>query len=87
MDGARDAVVLLDVHLRDSVHVIDGSLLKISLGGGLDHVTNEETLDSLILRDATRAVHATNRLDGSTSLAVLSSVSSFLGHIYILFPV
>lgn len=49
MDGAADAVLLLEVHLGDFEVTEDGLLLDVSLGRGVDDVLDLEALDGLVL--------------------------------------
>lgn len=49
VDGARHAVLDLEVELGQHVLLVDGGLGKISDGGGLDHVSDGESLDGLVL--------------------------------------
>merc|ERR1719321_603815 len=58
MDGARDAVDLLHVELREHVLLVDRGILKIALRRGVDDVAHVEALDRLILRDDTVAIRA-----------------------------
>jgi hypothetical protein len=81
MDGARNAVLKLQVHLRNGVLGEDGGIGNITDGGRLDHITDGESLDSLILGGASRAVRTTDRLDMSASLLVATVGSSFLDHV------
>jgi hypothetical protein len=63
------------------VNVIDGGIAHIPLCGLFNHISYLEALDGFILRDAARAVGATNGLDVSATAAVLTIISSFLGHL------
>ena len=56
--GARDAVFNLEVQLGDDVDIVDGSVLQVTLGGGLDHVAHHKALHGLVLGNAARAVRA-----------------------------
>ena len=51
----------------------------ITDGRALDHVTDGETLDGLILRDASRAVRAADEVDVAAAVLVAAVVSSLLG--------
>ena len=71
VNGAGDAVVLLDVQARQLVGVQDGGLLNITSGGGINHVADGELADGLILRGATRAVGAAD--GGGVATTVLGT--------------
>ena len=45
----------------------------------LDHVTNSEALNGLVLRDASRAVGAADEVDVAAAVLVAAVVSSLLG--------
>ena len=80
VDGARDAVLELQVELGDLVDVVDAGLLHVPLRGGLDHIPDLEALHGLVLRDAAAAVAAAHGVDVATPLAVLASVTTLLSH-------
>lgn len=80
VDGARHAVLHLQVKLGDLVNVVDAGLLHVSLSGGLNHVADLETLHSLILGNATGAVGTANRVYVAAALAVLTTITTFFGH-------
>jgi hypothetical protein len=81
VDSTGDAVLHLDVELWDRILFIHGSLLQISLGSSINHVSNCESLDSLVLRAASSTVGASHRVNVSSVLTVLSSVTSLLRHL------
>jgi hypothetical protein len=74
VNGARHAVVQLDVELWQCVLVIHGGLVNITNGRGFNHVTDGEALDSFVLWDATSAVGATDGLNVSATLLVTSVI-------------
>lgn len=76
VDGTRDAVVELVVKLWEGVLGVDRGLRDISDGGRLDHVSDGETLDGLVLWHTSRAVGATDRLGVSSTVLVSTVVSS-----------
>lgn len=51
MDGGLNAVVHLEVKLRELVLLVGRGFLDITEGGGIDDVTNDESLDGLVLGD------------------------------------
>jgi len=75
VDGAGDAVLQLQVHLWDAVFGENGGIGDITDSGRLDHVTDRESLDRLVLWRTSRAVAAPNGLDVSTSGLVTSAVT------------
>jgi len=81
VNGARDAVLELQVHLGDSVLREDGGIRDITNGSGLDHVANGESLDCLVLGCASRAVGATDGLDVAATLLVTAVGRSLLDHV------
>lgn len=78
VNGTGYTVVHLDVEFGEGVFLVDGGLLKITNGSLLNHVTDQESLDGLVLGDAAGAVEATYELDVSTSVLVTTVVSSLL---------
>ena len=58
--------------------LVHTSLADITDRRRLDHVTDGEALDSLVLGDASRAVRATNEVDVATAVLVAAVVSSLL---------
>jgi hypothetical protein len=63
VDGARDTVLQLQVHLGDGVLREDGGIGDVTDSSRLNHVADGESLDSLILGGASRAVAASDGLD------------------------
>jgi hypothetical protein len=63
VDSGLDAVVLLDVQLGQLVVLIDGCLLEISEGRGLDYVSNLVSLDGLVLGDGLGSGRASVRIN------------------------
>jgi len=80
VDGARNAVLELQVHLGDGVFFEDRCLADIANGSGLDHVANGESLDGLIFGAASGAIGATDGLDVAAALLVTTVGSSLLDH-------
>lgn len=78
--SATNTVLNLDIDLWDDVLIIDTGLGEITSGGSINHVADIESLNSLILRDASEAVVTTHRLDSTATASVLTTVSSLLGH-------
>lgn len=74
MNGARDTVLQLEVHLGDGVLGEDGSVRDITDGSRLDHVADGEALDGLILGRASRAVAAADGLGVAAALLVATAV-------------
>lgn len=80
VNGARNAVVDLKVELRKSILLVDRLLRDISNGGSLNHVSDEVSLDGLVLGDHSSAVRAADGGNVSSSLLAASVVSSLLRH-------
>ena len=79
--SAGDAVLGLDVQLGENVtRTVDGSSADITDSSSLNHVADNETLNSLILGDAAATVGAADSADVTTALAVLTTVTALLGH-------
>jgi hypothetical protein len=73
VNGARDAVLQLQVHLGDSVLGEDRGVRDITDSSRLDHVADGETLDGLVLGRASRAVAASDGLDVAAALLVATA--------------
>jgi len=70
----------LQVHLWDGVIGEDGGIGYITDGGRLDHVSDGESLDGLVLRCASRAVRASDWLDVAAAFLVSSIGRSLFNH-------
>jgi hypothetical protein len=62
--------------------LVDGSFLEITDSSSFNHVTDSETLDSLILGDTTVTVDTTNNLVVATTVLVTSVISSLASLLY-----
>ena len=82
VDSARDTVGLLDVDLGEvEVFLIVGVvLLDISSGGTIDHVSHLESLDGLILTDASTAVDTSDSVGVALVVLTTTVVSSLRWH-------
>lgn len=49
VDGAGNAVAGLDVQLGKGILLVDGGLSQITEGGSINHVADDDTLNSLVL--------------------------------------
>jgi len=78
VDRAGDTVRDFDVEFGDHVFLVDRCLGNITHSCGLDHIAHGEALDGLVLRDATRAVRASNEPYVAASMLVTAAVSSLL---------
>ena len=97
MDSTRHTVLLLNIELGKSVlyrsrpleepTLVDGGVANISLRGGIDNISDLETLHSLILHDqnqesetyltnAATAMRASDGVDMTSSLLGTSVVST-----------
>jgi hypothetical protein len=81
VDGARDAVLQLEVHLGDSVLGEHGGIRDVTDSSGLNHVADGESLDCLVLRSASRAVGAADGLDVAAALLVATVGCALLDHV------
>merc|ERR1719437_323626 len=75
-----DAVEHLKVQLGELVFLVSGGFLDITERRGIDNVTDDESLDGLILRDGLSGGNASNTLDVSASVLVSSVVTSLDSH-------
>lgn len=80
VDGARNTVVQLVVQLRKSVFLVHRGVRQVSDSGGFNHVSDGDTLDSLVLGDTTGTVQASDGLDVTSTLLVSAGVLSLLSH-------
>ena len=81
--GTGNAEGHAHVHLGERVRLVRTCIFKISQRTGIDHVTNLESLDSLILGNASTASVAHQKLSDTSSIASVTSViSSLYGHVY-----
>lgn len=80
MNSARNTVVQFVVQFWNSVFVVNRSLGKISNSSSLNHVSDSDTLDSLVLGHAFRAVDTSDGLDVSSTLLVSTVGCSLLWH-------
>lgn len=88
VDGARDAVVLLEVELRqvELSIAVSGVILDILSRGLIDELLHLESLDGLVLRDNSAAVHAVGDVVVALILLASSVVSSLRWHILSINP-
>lgn len=80
VDTARDAVDLLNEELGEGVLLISRGLANISLGRSIDDVADSETLDSLILTNASAAVVASDVLNMAAAVLRSSVISALDRH-------
>lgn len=80
MDSTRDAVVNLDIELRQCVLLIDRGITDISNSSRFNHVSDGKSLNGLILGYHTATVGASDRAGVSSSFLVSSVRSSLLRH-------
>ena len=82
MDSAGNAHTGLHVELGESeALVIDGGVLSnITSRGGVEHVTDDEALDGLILRGEAAAVGAVGGSGTSTRMLGTSVISTLASH-------
>lgn len=80
MDTARDAEDLLDEELGKSVLVVSGGFTNVSLGRGIDEVSDSESLHGFILTNTSAAVAASDVLDMTATMLGSSVISSLHDH-------
>ena len=71
---------LLDEQLGEGVRLVCGGFADVSLRRRIDDVTDSESLDGLILTDASSAVSASHVLDVTATVLRSTVVSAFDGH-------
>lgn len=81
VNGTGDTVGNLDIDLGKHILLVDAGLADITDGSSLDHVTDAEALDGLILSNHTVAVGTADGLHMATATLVTSVRSSLLRHL------
>ena len=82
MHGTGYAEGHVHVHLGERVRLVRTCILKISQRTGINHVTNLESLDGLILGNTSSAsVTYLKCSDASSVASVTSVISSLNGHV------
>lgn len=81
MDGATNAVLVLRVQFWHLESIEGLGLDDVSLGGGINNVSDGESLDSLVLGDLSGTVSAGDGFDSSSIGFGSTSVSSLSGHV------
>lgn len=81
VDGTRHTVVQLVVQLWQRVLRVHRSLRQVSHGSSLHHVSDGDSLDSLVFRDASSTVQTSDGLDVTSTLLVSSVGRSLLWHV------
>lgn len=77
VDGAGNAVVLLDVQLWELVYSVHRSFIDILDSSRFHNVTDLELLDGLVLGDAATTVGAADGFHMSTSVLGASVITAF----------
>lgn len=80
MHSRLNAVVHLQIQLRELVFLIGRGLFNVSERRRIDNVTYDEALDGLILRDGLTGRGTSDTLDVSASMLIPSVVASFNRH-------
>ena len=80
MDSSLDTVVHLQVKLWKNVVFVSRLFFDITKTGLVNNVTDDETLDCLILGDGFSSGNTTNTLDVSASLLVASVIAPLDSH-------
>ena len=80
MDGSFHTVIHFQVQLGKLIFLVCRSFLDISKRGSIDNVTDNESLDGLILGNSLSGGYTTDTLDMSTSLLITSVSASLYSH-------
>jgi hypothetical protein len=80
MDGARDTVLQLEVHLGNGVFWEYGCIRDITDCGRLDHVSDGKALYRLVFWGASRAIAASNWVDMAATLLVTTVGRALFDH-------
>jgi hypothetical protein len=80
MHSGFDAVVHFQIKLGKLVLGVSRGLLDISQTTGIDNVSDNETLDGLILGDSLSSGDTAHALDVASALLVSSVIASFDSH-------
>ena len=80
MHGGFDAVKHLKVQFRKLVFLVRRGFLDITKRRGINDITDDESLDSLILGDGLSGGNTSDALDMSATVLVSSVVSSLDSH-------
>lgn len=81
VNGTGNAVLHLDVELRNDVSLEGSVLLQVLLRRGVHDVPNCETLHSLVLWTQATAVDANNRFDIPAVVLVTTVISALDWHV------
>lgn len=81
VDGAGDTVVQLVVQLWQSVLLVHRGLRQVSNGSSLNHVSDGDSLDGLVLRNTSSTVQTSDWLDVASTLLVSTVGRSLLWHV------
>jgi len=80
VNSCFNAVVLLDVKLRQGILRVCAGIADITKGRCIDDVPDNESLHSLVLRNQFGGGDTTDTLDVAASVLVTSMVSALDGH-------
>ena len=80
MDSGFDAVKHFQVELGKLIILVGRRFLDISERRGIDNVSDNETLDCLILGNGRPSGNTSDTLDVSASVLVASVIASFDSH-------
>ena len=83
MDAATNAVLHLDVELRDDVGLEGSVLLEILFGGCINNVADGESFDSFVLGASSTAIDTHNSFDMASIVFVSAVISSLCGHMWL----
>jgi hypothetical protein len=80
MDGSFDAVKHFKVQFRQLVLGVSTGFLDITKTGSIDNVTDNESLNGLVLGDGFSSGNATHTFDVSAAVLVASVIAAFDSH-------
>ena len=80
MDGGFNAVKHFQVELGKLIILVGRGFLDISERGGINNVSDDETLDCLILGNGLSSGNTSDTVDVSASVLVASVIASLDGH-------
>ncbi|CAH2448501.1 40S ribosomal protein S26-B [Komagataella phaffii CBS 7435] len=81
VDSTGNTVVQLVVKLWKSILLVNRGLRQISDGSSLNHVSDGDTLNGLVLRNTSGTVQTSDKLNVSSTLLVSTVGSSLFRHV------
>jgi hypothetical protein len=84
VDGRFDAVVHFEIEFGKLVFLVGRGFLNVTQRRGIDNVSNNETLNGLVLGNGFSGRHAPNALDVTASVLVATVIASLDSHFCLL---